>query len=82
MSHKELFNVYFPPSKVECPDDKLKNTSILKMVDKAVNKVKVQHEWGHTSSAFLFFTLKIKNILPLLKERLSSLKNLIQKTLK
>ena len=60
LSHKELFNMYFPPSKVECPDDKLKNTSILKMVDKAVNKVKVQHEWGHTSSAFLFFTLKIK----------------------
>ena len=22
LSHKELFNMYFPPSKVECPDDK------------------------------------------------------------
>ena len=52
--------MYFPPSKVECPDNKFKNSYILKMIDKAVNKIKIQHEWGHTSSSFLFFTLKIK----------------------
>ena len=60
LSHKELFNIYFPCSKVNLPSDSLKGSCIIKMINKAVNKVEIQHEWGHTSSSFLFFTSKIK----------------------
>ena len=60
LSHKELFNMYFPPSKVEYHDIKYKDSFIFKMIDKAVHKLEIQHEWGHTNSAFLYFTLKIK----------------------
>ena len=60
LSHKELFNMYFPPSKINPPVRSLKNSFIMKMIDRAVDKVEIQHEWGHTSSSFLFFSSKIK----------------------
>lgn len=59
LSHKELFIMYFPPSQVEAPEN-LNNSFIVDMINKAVNKIKIQHEWGHTGSSFLFFTSKIK----------------------
>ena len=74
LSHKELFNIYFPYSKVNLPSDSLKGSCIIKMINKAVNKVEIQHEWGHTSSSFLFLHLKL-NILKLQKGKLKSRKN-------
>ena len=62
LSHKELFNMYFPPSQIKYPSDEFKDSYIVKMIDKAVNKIKIHHEWGHTASSFLFFTFKIKYI--------------------
>lgn len=60
VSHKELFYMFFSPSKVQPPYNISISSYILDMIDKAINKVKIQHEWGHTSSSFLFFTLKTK----------------------
>ena len=60
LSHKELFNMYFPPCKIDPPVNDLKNSHIIIMIEKAVDKIEVQHEWGHTSSSFLFFISKIK----------------------
>ena len=62
LSHKELFNMYFPPSQIKYPSDEFKDSYIVKMIDKAVNKIKIHREWGHTDSSFLFFTYKIKYI--------------------
>ena len=60
LTHKELFTIYFPPSEIQFPDISLKNSSIMRMINKAINKIKVHHEWGHASSAFLFFNRQIK----------------------
>ena len=60
LSHKELFNMYFPPSNINPPTEKVNNSFSLKMINRAFDKIKIQHEWGYTSSYFLFFTLKIK----------------------
>ncbi len=74
MSHKEIFYVYFPPTEVVCPNDALKDSDILDMINRAANKIKIHHEWGHTSSSYLFFTFKFqeksesKNTVKLIKE--------------
>ena len=60
LSHKEIFYMYFPPTEVVCPNEALKDSDILDMINRAANKIKIHHEWGHTSSSYLFFTLKIK----------------------
>ena len=60
LSHKELFNMYFPPTKIEVFNKCLNNSFILEMINKSGNKIKIQHEWGHISSYFLFFTSKNK----------------------
>lgn len=52
--------MYFPPTKTDYPNVDIKGYYILNMLNKAANKVKIQHEWGHTSSSVLFFTFKIK----------------------
>ena len=60
LTHKELFNMYFPPSDIPFPTISLKNCYTFRMINKAVNKIKIQHEWGHGSSAFLFMNFQIK----------------------
>lgn len=60
LSHKEIFYMYFPPTEVRYPNDASKDSDILDMINRAANKIKIQHEWGHTSSSYLFFTQKIK----------------------
>ena len=60
LSHKELFNIYFPPTKIEACDIRLRNSYSLKMINKAGNKIKIQHEWGNISSSFLFYALNNK----------------------
>ena len=60
LTHKELFNMYFPPSDIRFPSISLKNCYTFRMINKAVNKIKIQHEWGHGSSAFLFMNFQIK----------------------
>ena len=61
LSHKELFNMYFPPSNVGYSDECLHSSYALDMINKAVNKIMIQREWGHISSSYLFYSLKIKN---------------------
>ena len=60
LTHKELFNMYFPPSDVIFPEICLKDCYIIKMINKAVNKIKIQYEWGHVSSSYLFMNYEIK----------------------
>ena len=60
LTHKELFNMFFPPSDVIFPEIGLKDCYIIKMINKAVNKIKIQHEWGHVSSSYLFMNYEIK----------------------
>ena len=60
LSHKEIFYMYFPPTEVKYPNNASKDSDILDMINRAANKIKIQHEWGHTSSSYLFFTQKIK----------------------
>ena len=60
LSNKSVFYMYFPPSEVVCFVLKLRNSKMLKMINRAANKVKIHQEWGHTSSSFLFFSSKIK----------------------
>ena len=60
LAHKELFNIYFPPTKIVAVDANLQNSITLEMLNKAGNKIKIHHEWGHISSSFLFYTLKNK----------------------
>ena len=56
LSHKELMLMYFPPRKISCLDiNTTKIKLILEMINKSLNKINIQHEWGHTSSSFLFF---------------------------
>ena len=52
--------MYFPPSDIRFPSISLKNCYTFRMINKAVNKIKIQHEWGHGSSAFLFMNFQIK----------------------
>ena len=58
LSHKDLFFMFFQPRKVKNFIVETKETNIEKMVGRAFNKVDIQHEWGHTSSSFLFFGSK------------------------
>ena len=60
LSHKELFNMYFPPTKISAFDESLNNSYTLIMLNKAGNKIKIQHEWGHISSSFLFYAKQNK----------------------
>ena len=60
LTHKDLFNMYFPPIKIILFEKALENTHAMEMVNKAFNKINIQHEWGHTSSSFYFFTSKTK----------------------
>ena len=60
LSHKDLFVMYFSPRKLTNEIPELINTKMEKMVSRAFNKVDIQHEWGHTSSAFLFFGSKVE----------------------
>ena len=52
--------MYFPPSDIIIPEIGLKDCYIVKMINKAVNKIKIQHEWGHGSSSHLFMNYEIK----------------------
>ena len=58
LSHKDLFFMFFQPRKVKYFIVEQKETNIEKMVGRALNKVDIQHEWGHTSSSFLFLITK------------------------
>jgi len=58
LSHKDIFAMYFSPRKLQENIPALSNSNILKLVLKAFAKVDIQHEWGHTSSSFLFFAPK------------------------
>ena len=60
LSHKELMNMYFPPRNILIDNSRIpKIRSLSKLLNKATNKIDMQHEWGHTSSTFLFFNLHI-----------------------
>ena len=60
LSHKDLFNMYFPPIQIITLEKALENTYAIEMVNKAFNKISIQHEWGHISSSFYFFISKTK----------------------
>ena len=61
LSHKELMLMYFPPRKIYCFGIDIKKIqSIIKMIKKSLNKINIQHEWGNTSSSFLFFNSQKK----------------------
>ena len=59
LSHKDIFYMYFFPRNINLSVQKLNCTCILEMIKKAFIKVDIQHEWGHSSSSFLFFVSKI-----------------------
>ncbi len=59
ISHKELFLMYFSPRNISVNEPILYNSNFRIIANRAFNKVDIQHEWGHTSSAFLFFNTKI-----------------------
>lgn len=61
LSHKELMLMYFPPRKIFCLGINIEKIKcILEMIEKSLNTINIQHEWGHTSSSFLFFNSETK----------------------
>ena len=56
--------MYFPPSKINPPVRSLKKSFTLKMIERAVDRIKMQYEWGYISSSYLFFkSKKVKTII-------------------
>ena len=59
LSHKDLLFIYFSPRNIIVLEKDLQNsTSLIKMINKSLNKVDIQHEWGHISLSFLYFSSK------------------------
>lgn len=60
ISHKEILMMFFSSRNIYVNDPNLYNSKFRKMVNKAFNKVDIQHEWGNSISAFLFFDSTIE----------------------
>lgn len=59
LSHKDLLFIYFSPRNTIVLEKDLQNSiSLIKMINKSLNKVDIQHEWGHISLSFLYFSSK------------------------
>ena len=55
--------MYFPPRNISCFEiDSKKIRFILKMINKSLNKINIQHEWGNISSSFLFSNSQNNNL--------------------
>ena len=54
LTSKDILMVYLPPMKAKINDFNLLNSIFTIIIDHALNKNNIHHEWGHFSSSFLF----------------------------